>query len=262
MGKIIAITTPKGKVGKTTTAINLAIAFALSGKKILLIDLDPAGSCAAGLGFSKEEVANKLFDDMKSNISLRRFILKTGIEKLHFLQIERLPYLDSQRLGETITNELILKSILEPETSAYEYIILDCPPHITGIINAGLIAADSVLIPVVPGKLSIASVRRMVAHINTIREQYNPELKIEGILLTMYEYNNNLSFTFKKELFRHYPKYTLNTSIPKNSSVKEAAAKNKPLLIYHPNDKAAKAYLRLADEISERKLLFNSRGKT
>ena len=262
MGKIIAITTPKGKVGKTTTAINLAVAFALSDKKTLLIDLDPAGSCASGLGLSKEEVANKLFDDVKLNISLRRYVLKTGIEKLSFIQIERLPYLDSQRLGETVTNELILKNILEPEASAYEYIILDCPPHIIGTINAGLIAADSVLIPVIPGKLSIASVRRMIAHINTIREQYNPQLKIEGILLTMYEYNNNLSFTSKKELFRNYPKYTLNTSIPKNSSVKEAAAKNKPLLIYHPNDKAAKAYLRLADEISERKLLFNSRGKT
>lgn len=262
MGKILAITTPKGKVGKTTTAINLAIAFALLGKKTLLIDLDPAGSCASGLGFSKEEVANRLFDDMKLNISLRRFTLKTSIEKLYFIQIERLPYLDSQRLGETITNEQILKNILEPEASVYEYIILDCPPHITGTINAGLIAADSVLIPVAPGKLFIASVRRMITHINTIREQYNPELKIEGILLTMYEYNNNLSFTSKKELFRNYPKYTLNTSIPKNASVKEAATKNKPLLIYKPNDKAAKAYLRLADEISERKLLFNSRGKT
>ena len=262
MGKIIAITTPKGKVGKTTTAINLAVAFALSGKKTLLIDLDPAGSCASGLGLSKEEVANKLFDDVKLNISLRRYVLKTGIEKLSFIQIERLPYLDSQRLGETVTNELILKNILEPEASAYDYIILDCPPHIIGTINAGLIAADSVLIPVIPGKLSIASVRRMIAHINTIREQYNPQLKIEGILLTMYEYNNNLSFTSKKELFRNYPKYTLNTSIPKNASVKEAAAKNKPLLIYKPNDKAAKAYLRLTDEISERKLLFNSREKT
>ena len=261
MGKIIAITTPKGKAGKTTTAINLAIAFALSGKKTLLIDLDTAGSCAAGLGFSKDEVANKLFDDLKSEISLRRFILKTVIEKLYFIQIGRLPYLDTQKLGESITNELILKNILEPEKSKYESIILDCPPHITATINAGLIVADSVLIPVVPGKLSIASVRRMIARLNTIREQYNPELKIEGILLTMYEYNNNLSFTFKKELFRNYPKYTLNTSIPKSAMVKEAAAKKKSLLIYHPNDKAAKAYLRLVDEISERKLLFNSKGK-
>jgi chromosome partitioning protein len=260
MGKIIAITTPKGKAGKTTTAINLAIAFALSGKKTLLIDLDPAGSCSSGLGFSNDEVTNKLFDDLKSKISLRRFILKTVIENLYFIQIGRVPYLDAQRLGETITNELILKIILEPEESKYEYIILDCPPHITGTINAGLIAADSVLIPVVPGKLSIASVRRMIAHLSAIREQYNPELKIEGILLTMYEYNNNLSFTFKKELFRNYPKYTLNTSIPKSSTVKEAATKNKPLLIYYPNDKAAKAYLRLAEELLERKFLFDSVG--
>lgn len=260
MGKIIAIAAPKGKVGKSTTAINLSTVFALNGKKTLLIDLDPAGSCALGLGFSKDEVANRLFDDLKFNISLRRFILKTDIEKLYFIQIGRLPYLDTQRLGETITNELILKNILEPEEPTYEYIVLDCPPHITGTINAGLIAADSVLIPVVPGKLSIASVRRMIAHLNTIREQYNPELKIEGILLTMYEYNNNLSFTFKKELFRNYPKYTLNTSIPKSATVKEAAAKKKPLLIYYPNDKAAKAYFKLAEELSERKYLFDSVG--
>ena len=261
MGKIIAITAPKGKVGKTTTAINLAVAFSLSGKKTLLVDLDPASSCAVSLGFSKKEVANGIFDDVKSNIPFRRFVLRTSVENLYFIQIDRLPYLNKERMGETITNEHILRNILRPEASDYDYVLLDCPPHLTGTINAGLIAADSILIPVVPGEFSIASVRRMISHLNTIREQYNPNLTIEGILLTKYEFNNSTSFTSKKELFRNYPEYTLNTSIPQYAAIKEAVVKHKPLLVYNPNDRAAKAYFRLAEEISERRFLYNVNEK-
>lgn len=261
MGKIIAITNRRGRVGKTTTAINLAVAFAYSGKKILLVDLDSAGSCAKGLGFSKQEAANNIFSDLKYNIPLRPAILKTGIKKLEFIHIKRLPYLNEQVVGEVSPNELILKNILRTEAVNYDYILIDCPPHLTGTINAALITADSVLIPVAPGKFSAAAVRNIMLQVNDILENYNPELKIAGILLTIYEYNTEVSFTLKKELFKDYPKLILNTSIPKSSFVRKAFDHGKPLLVYKPDDRAAKAYIKLADELFERKNLFSLKRK-
>jgi chromosome partitioning protein len=261
MGKIIAITNRRGRVGKTTTALNLAIAFAYSGKKILLVDLDSAGSCARGLGFTKQETANNIFSDLKYNIPLKPAILKTGIKKLEFIHIKRLPYLNEQLVGEVSTNELILKNILKPVAANYDYVIIDCPPHLSGNINAALITADSVLIPVAPGKFSANAVRLIMLQLGEIRENYNSELKVAGILLTIYEFNNKDSFSLKKELFKEYPKLILNTSIPKSSFVRKAFDKGIPLLAYKPEDRAAKAYIKLADELFERKSLFISKRK-
>jgi len=262
MGKIIAITNRRGRVGKTTTAINLAIAFANSGKKTLLVDLDSAGACAKGLGFSKQEAANNIFSDLKYNILLRPAILKTGIKKLEFIHIKRLPYLNEHLVGEVSTNELILKNILKPEATNYDYNITDCPPHLSGNINAALITADSVLIPVAPGKLSATAVRKIMLQLSDIRENYNPELKVAGILLTIYEFNNNDSFALKKELFNEFPKLILNTSIPKSTFVRKAFELGKPLLVFKPDDQAAKAYIKLAEELFERKNLFSLKRKS
>jgi chromosome partitioning protein len=261
MGKIIAITNRRGKVGKSTTAVNLAIAFALSGKKTLLADLDSAGSCAKAFGFTKQDIINNIFGGAKPDIAFKKATLKTGIKNLELIHIKRLPYLDEMRVGAVSANEHILKSVLKPASTNYDYIIMDCPPYHTGTINASLISADSVLIPVASGIFSTAAVRSVVAQINEIREYYNSELKIEGILITIYEFNNEDSFTLKKELFKEYPKLIFNTSIPKSEAVGKALEESKPLLIYKPDDKAAKAYIKVADELFERKNLFDSERK-
>jgi chromosome partitioning protein len=256
-GKIIAVAIPKGGVGKTTTAINLSIAFSKSGKKILLIDLDPAGSCASGLGYDKEDINVDIFNVLQFNVSFQQAIINTVIPNLDFLPLKHMNYLDELRLGKLTSNELLLKNILKPEALSYDYVILDCPPYLTGTTNSALIAADSFLIPVMPGQFSIDAVEKIFSHIKTIHRTHNPVLKVEGILLTMYEFNTNVSFAAKKELFRKYPEYILNTSIPKNATVGEASINNKPLLIFEPNARASKAYIKLASELSERKNLFN-----
>ena len=173
MGKIIAITNRRGKVGKSTTAVNLSIAFAYSGKKTLLADLDSAGSSAKVFGFFKKELDNNIFISSKPQLSFKQSILKTGIKNLELIHIKRLPYLDEMKSGEVSANEHILRSTIKPATANYDYVIIDCPPHHTDTITASLIAADSVLIPVAPGKLATGAVKNMIKQIEEIREIYN-----------------------------------------------------------------------------------------
>lgn len=261
MTKIIAITNRRGKVGKSTTAVNLSLAFAHSGKKTLLADLDSAGSCAKAFGFDKKEASKNIFSGINSHLAFRRSILKTEIKNLDLIYVKSLPYLDSVKIGGLTANVHILESTLKPATFRYDYVIIDCPPHHTDTITASLIAADSVLIPVAPGKFSTAAVKNVFKQIEEIEENYNSELSIDGILMTNYEFNNNSSFNLKKELFKEYPKLVFSTSIPKSPAVTEALEENIPLLIYKPDDRAAKAYIKAADELIERKNLFNSKRK-
>jgi chromosome partitioning protein len=261
MTKIIAITNRRGKVGKSTTAVNLSIAFALSGRKTLLADLDSAGSSAKAFGFSQKEITKKIFNTSNSQLFFKRSILKTSIKNLDLIHIKSLPYLDAIKSGELGANVHILETTLKPATTNYDYVIIDCPPHHTDTITASLIAADSVLIPVAPGKFSTAAVRNIIKQIEEIRENYNSELNIDGILMTNYEFNNQSSFTLKKELFKEFPKLIFNTSIPKSTNVTRALEENIPLLSYKPDDRAAKAYIKAADELFERKSLFNTKRK-
>lgn len=257
MGKIIAITNRRGKVGKSTTAVNLAIAFAYSGKKTLLADLDSAGSCATAFGFTKRETAKNIFSGSKPEISFKKAILKTEIKNLDLIYIKSLPYLDEYKAGRLAVNEHILNTTLKPSVVSYEYVVMDCPPYHAGTINASLIVADSVLIPVTTGNFSTVAVKSVLAQIDEIKKTHNPDLKVDGILLTNYEFNNEDSFNLKKELFKDYPKLMFNTSIPNSPAVGKAFEENKPLLVYKPDDRAAKAYIKVADELFERKTLFN-----
>ena len=261
MTKIIAITNRRGKVGQSTTAVKLSLAFAHSGNKTLLADLDSAGSCAKAFGFDKKEASKNIFSGINSHLAFRRSILKTEIKNLDLIYVKSLPYLDSVKIGGLTANVHILESTLKPATFRYDYVIIDCPPHHTDTITASLIAADSVLIPVAPGKFSTAAVKNVFKQIEEIEENYNSELSIDGILMTNYEFNNNSSFNLKKELFKEYPKLVFSTSIPKSPAVTEALEENIPLLIYKPDDRAAKAYIKAADELIERKNLFNSKRK-
>jgi chromosome partitioning protein len=257
MGKIIAVAIPKGGVGKTTTAVNLAIAFSLSGKNSLLIDVDPAGSCAEILNYKKEEVKSDIFDVLQFSKSLQSVTLKSPVRNLDFIPMKHLTYIDEIRLGKIAKNEKLLRNILKPEAFSYDYVVIDCPPYLTGTTNAALIAAHSVLVPTMPGQLSINAVNKLVDHVKDIQKNYNPKLRIEGILFTIYEYNTKVSFATKKNLFRKYPNLIFNTTIPKNATVGEASVNNKPVLIFDPAAKASVAYMNLAQEIIQKRELGN-----
>jgi len=256
MGKIIAIAIPKGGVGKTTTAVNLSIAFALSGKRTLLIDLDPAGSCSTSLNFNSDGIKEDIFSVLQFSTSLQQVIHKTEVQNLEFIPIKQLSFIDEVRLGKISSNEQLLSNILRPEAFSYDHVIIDCPPYLVGTTNAALIAADSVIIPIAPGQFSLNAVKKIIEHLKTIKRSYNSKLKVEGILLTMYEFSTKVSFSTKKELFKKYPNFIFNTAIPKNVTVGEATLNNKPVVLYDQNARASQAYLRLAEEITRNREVF------
>lgn len=257
MVKIIAVALPKGGVGKTTTALNIAIAFSLSKKRTLLIDMDPSGSCASSLGLKRNDMKNDIFNVLQFSTSFQHAIHKTEYSNLDFVPIKAMSYLDEVRLGKIIKNEQLLGNILRPEAFSYDFVIIDCPPYLVGTTNLALIAADSVIIPITPGQYALNAVSKIMNRLKTIRRSYNRNLKIEGILLTIYEYNTRVSFATKKALFDRYPSLVFNTSIPKNAKVGEATIHKKPVIIYDPNSKASKAYTQLSREIIESKGIYN-----
>jgi chromosome partitioning protein len=252
MGQIIAIASPKGGVGKTTTAVNLSYAFALKNKRTLLIDLDPAGSCSSSIGFDKEKTKGDIFSVFNYNKALSQVIHSTSQSNLYFIPLNNLCYKDEVRLVRLAGNHCLLRNILQPEVFHFDYIIMDCPPYLIGLTHDALIAANSVIIPVMVGKFSIDAVDKILEHMSAIRRNFNQNLAVEGILLTSYEYNTRISFSAKKELYLKYPNYMFRTTIPRSIAVTEASYKLKPSILYNSEAQSSLAYFQLAKEIMEK----------
>ncbi|MBK8944971.1 MAG: ParA family protein [Ignavibacteriae bacterium] len=249
MGKIISVTTPKGGEGKTTTAVNLAVAFAQSGKRTLLIDLDPSGQCAPTLGLKSSQISGDLLDVLTFEKAFKSVIHKTFDNNLDFIPMRQLDYQAEVKLSNITSDELILKSVLDSEIYSYHYIIFDCPPSLIGTTTNILMIADSVIIPVRAARSSLNEVARVMKHIDLVRMKYNSNLKVEGILLTMYEQNTKAAYYAKKVLLREFPNFLFQYVIPKNVEVSESTFHSVPILVYNPEAKASVAYRKLADEL-------------
>jgi chromosome partitioning protein len=252
MAHTIAIAIPKGGVGKTTTAINLAASLALCDQRTLLIDLDTSGAAGLGLGFTEANTRSGVFEIFNFIAGLNHTVHKTEIPKLHIVPANVHTLLREERLMKLADNRLILKNALRAVEKEYDFVIIDCPPFLRGLTTNALTATDSVIIPVKSGHFALDAVDKFFKYIDWVREVANKLIQIEGILLTMHEPNVKVTDITERELQAKYRKHVFDTVIPRCTALSEASFYGKPALLYDINSPGAQAYLELAREISGR----------
>jgi chromosome partitioning protein len=252
MGKIIALANSKGGVAKTTSAVNLSIAFANKGKRTLLIDADPSNQCAVAFGLPDDPEIGSLFNVLSYAQKCDEAINTTENAYFDILPFKNLTYEEQILLNEFSTDTRLFDHQVKPFIGGYDFVLIDCPPSLMGMTANVFNISDSVLIPVKSSMLSIVHIPKIIERVESISKESNLKLHIEGIFLTMHEINTRASFSAKKELYNIYPNMMLTTAIPKNVAAEEASFKKDPVIIVEPNAKSSIAYEKLAEEILEK----------
>jgi len=251
MGKVIAIANQKGGVGKTTTAVNLATSLAWTGRWILLVDNDPQGNSTTALGFEKEEIIPNLYHALIGERAVHDGIRETEVPYLHLVPANIDLIGAEVELVEERDRERKLKGMLRAVKERYDYILLDCPPSLGILTLNALTAAHSVIIPLQCEYYAMEGLTQLLRTIRAVKERFNPLLRIEGILLTMYDGRNNLARQVVQEVRGHFGSKVFNTVIPRNVRLSEAPSFGKPALLYDLRSKGAQSYLQLARELLE-----------
>jgi chromosome partitioning protein len=252
MGKIIAIANQKGGVGKTTTAINLAASLAVLEKKVLMLDADPQANATSGSGFDLRNVKTSIYECLIDEVNPNDIILNSEIEGLDLLpshidlvgaEIEMLNMPNRERM---------LKAVIDKIEKKYDYILIDCSPSLGLITVNALTAADSIMIPVQCEYFALEGLGKLLNTIKIIQSRLNPELQIEGFVLTMYDSRLRLSNQVVEEVRRHFQQMVFDTIIQRNVKISEAPSFGKPVIMYDAESKGSLNYLNLAREVLQK----------
>jgi chromosome partitioning protein len=255
MGKIISLVNQKGGVGKTTTSINLAASLGALGEKVLLIDLDPQGNSSTGVGIDKGDIKYSIYEALIDKIEIKKVVLKTSFKNLYIIPATinlagvDIELLEKSKRDPDFLKARQLKNKINEIKDLFDFIIIDCPPSLGILTTNALTAADSVIIPVQCEFFALEGIMQLLNTIMLAQKNLNPELDIEGVLLTMLDSRTNLGLEVVEDIRSYFKEKVYNTIIPRLIRLSEAPSYGKPIIVYDPSSKGNQAYLNLAKEV-------------